>query len=256
MSGFYSGKAIQPKSDVLFDAIGNTNLTFINQVGNNGDIDTDSDPEDVWSYGGLYTFILSPVPLFISSSDNTDTQIITVSGLDENWLPQTQVITLTGQTKAPILGTWMRIDRAFNSDATEFAGRVYIYEDTTPVAGVPTASFVRGVIETDSQQTQMALYTIPANKTGYISAIIANVYNAGNADASALIQMRVRFEGGVFRDIFRLSLNTTGSSTNTYTFLFPDKFPPKTDIIFRVLEVNKNNTAVAINFQIVEDSNP
>ena len=101
MAGFYSGKAIQPKSDVLFDAIGNTNLTFINQVGNNDDIDTDSDPEDVWSFGGLYTFISSPVPLFISSSNNADNQEITISGLDENWLPQTQVITLTGQTKSP-----------------------------------------------------------------------------------------------------------------------------------------------------------
>lgn len=256
MADFYSGKATQPKTDVLLDAIGNSNLTFINKFGYNGEIDTGSDPEDVWSFGGLYTFISSPVPLFISSSNNADNQEITVSGLDENWLPQTQVVTLTGQAKAPIPGTWLRIFRAYNSDSTSFAGRIYIYEDTTPVLGVPTASFVRASIETNAQQTQMALYTIPANKTGYISAIIANVYNAGNADSSALMQMLIRTEGGVFRDIFRFALNSTGSSTNTYEYHFPVKFPAKTDIIFRVLEVNKNDTAVSINFQIVEDSNP
>lgn len=256
MADFYSGKATQPKTDYLFDAIGNTNLTFINKFGYNGDIDSSTDPEDVWSFGGLYTFISSPVPLFISSSNNADNQEITVSGLDENWLPQTQVVTLTGQTKAPIPGTWLRVHRALNSDSTSFAGRIYIYEDTTPVVGVPTASFVRAVIETNAQQTQMALYTIPANKTGYISSIIANVYNAGNADSSALMQMLIRKEGGVFRDIFRFALNSTGSSTNTYEYQFPVKFPPKTDIIFRVLEVNKNDTAISINFQIVEDSNP
>lgn len=112
---------------------------------------------------------------------------------------------------------------------------------------------MRGVIETDAQQTQMALYTIPDDVNGYIPSIIANIYNAGNADSSSLIQMRVRFEGGIFRDIFRFSLNSTGSSTNTYSFKFPVKFPPRTDIIFRVIEVSKNDTAVSINFQIVED---
>lgn len=253
MADVFSGSPPKPKTPVLLDSIGVSNLKLINKFGYNSEIDTATDPEDVWSYGGLYTFISSPVPLFISSSDNTDTQIITVSGLDENWLPQTQTVTLVGQTKTPIAGTWMRIDRAFNSDSTEFAGRVYIYEDTTPVAGVPTASFVRGVIETDAQQTQMALYTIPDDVNGYIPSIIANIYNAGNADSSALIQMRVRFEGGVFRDIFRFSLNSTGSSTNTYSFQFPVKFPPRTDIIFRVIEVSKNDTAVSINFQIVQD---
>lgn len=253
MPNFYTGQSALPKSPSLLDSMSFSNLNLINTFGYNSKIDTTTSPEDVWSYGGIYTFITSPIPLFISSSDNTDTQIITVSGLDENWLTQTQTVTLSGQTKTPIAGTWMRIDRAFNSDSTEFAGRVYIYNDTTPVAGVPSASFVRGVIEPDVQQTQMALYTIPNNVNGYIPTIIANIYNAGNADSSALIQMRVRFEGGVFRDIFRLSLNTTGSSTNTYSFLFPIKFPPKTDIIFRVIEVSKNDTAVSINFQIVED---
>lgn len=225
---------------------------MVNKFGFNGEIDTGSDPEDVWSFGGLYTFISSPVPLFISSSDNSDNQEITVSGLDENWLPQTQVVTLTGQAKAPIPGTWLRIYRAFNSDSTSFAGRIYIYEDTTPVLGVPTASFVRASIEANAQQTQMALYTISADCKGYITAIIANVYNAGNADSSALIQLLVRAEGGVFRDIFRFSLNSTGSSTNTYEYKFPVEFSPKTDLIFRVLEVNKNDTAVSINFQVVE----
>ncbi len=253
MAGVFSGSSPKPKTPALLDSIGVSNLNLINNFGFNGEIDTATDPEDVWSYGGLYTFISSPVPLFISSSDNTDTQIITVSGLDENWLPQTQTVTLVGQTKTPIAGTWMRIGRALNSDATEFAGRVYIYEDTTPVAGVPTSSFLRGVIETDAQQTQMAIYTIPDDINGYIPSIIANIYNAGNADASALIQMRVRFEGGVFRDIFRFSLNSTGSSTNTYSFLFPFKFPPKTDIVFRVIEVSKDDTAITIYFQIAED---
>jgi len=256
LAEFYSGKATQPKSDFLLDAMGNTNLTFINKFGYNGDIDAGSGPEDVWSFGGLYTFISSPVPLFISSDNNADNQEITVFGLDENWLPQTQVVNLTGQTKAPIPGTWIRMHRAFNSDSTSFAGRIYIYEDTTPVLGVPTASFVRASIETNAQQTQMALYTIPANKTGYSDAIIANVYNAGNSDSSALIQMLIRTEGGVFRDIFRFALNSTGSSTNSYEYKFPLKFLPKTDILFRVLEVNNNDTAVSINFQIVEDSNP
>ena len=253
MPNFFTGQSPLPKAPTLLDSMGISNLKLINKFGYNSEIDTATDPEDVWSYGGIYTFITSPIPLFISSSDNTDTQIITVSGLDENWLTQTQTVTLAGQTKTPIAGTWMRIDRAFNSDSTEFAGRVYIYEDTTPVAGVPSASFVRGVIETDAQQTQMALYTIPDDVNGYIPSIIANIYNAGNADSSSLIQMRVRFEGGIFRDIFRFSLNSTGSSTNTYSFKFPVKFPPRTDIIFRVIEVSKNDTAVSINFQIVED---
>lgn len=111
MPNFFTGQSPLPKAPTLLDSMGISNLKLINKFGYNSEIDTATDPEDVWSYGGIYTFITSPIPLFISSSDNTDTQIITVSGLDENWLTQTQTVTLAGQTKTPIAGTWMRIDR-------------------------------------------------------------------------------------------------------------------------------------------------
>ena len=58
--------------------------SLVFKYGRNGDIDTGSDPEDIWTYGGTYTYNNTPSIQYISSDDATDLgQIITVQGLDE-----------------------------------------------------------------------------------------------------------------------------------------------------------------------------
>ena len=99
-----------------------------------------STEEDIWSYGGAYTWPTT-TPHFISSSSTGDLQLITIEGHDENWLPKTLSINLAGQVKTSI-GNWYRIFRIKNKGTTNFAGNVYAYEETT--------------VSTDKSQTTLA----------------------------------------------------------------------------------------------------
>ena len=67
--------------------------------GYNSDIDTTTNPEDIWDYGGQYTFGSdSGETIRVSSSNTGDTDSFTVQGLDENFLNKSVTLNLSGQT--------------------------------------------------------------------------------------------------------------------------------------------------------------
>ena len=65
---------------------------LVHKFGHNLDVDTTTDPETVWSAGGIYTFDTSASPLRIVSNDINDRQgdtgarKIKIQGLDANYL--------------------------------------------------------------------------------------------------------------------------------------------------------------------------
>ena len=251
MADVFSGSPPKPKTSQLLDSMSVSNVNHVYKFGRNPDMDNNSEPEDVWSFGGLYTFMTSAQSLFISSSSASDTQDIILQGLDNDWNFQSVSVTLSGQTKTPISGTWLRVFRAFNNGSTNTQGTIYIYEDTTPSGGVPGDSFIRAGFSTESQQTQMAIYSVAADRTAYLHNFIANIYREGG-DSALRFQLLIRPFGGVFREQGQYSVNTQGTSTFDYTFPYPLKINPKSDILFRCLEVENNNTALSINFDLSE----
>lgn len=84
--------------EVAAGAIGRLSSFDIN--GRNPDVDTGTDPEDVWNYGGLQTFMVIPAPLYISSSAAADTtQLIVLDGIDDLGDKQQAVMTPNGQNQ-------------------------------------------------------------------------------------------------------------------------------------------------------------
>lgn len=214
MAEKFTGNGEQPSTSLLKDAIGYSNVKVIHKFGRNPDVDKSTTPEDVWEYGGEYTYPTTAAINYISSDDNTDNQIITVEGLDADWNEQKITITLNGQTKTQIgTGeTWIRVFRAYNSDSTKFAGTIYLYEDDTIISGVPqTTTKVKATIDTLHQQTFLAMYSIPSGFTGYIDNIVISV-NRGSSSGTkeADISMCVREFGGVFRSKNMMGLSNVG----------------------------------------------
>ena len=231
--------------------------SLIFKFGRNPDIDSGSDPEDIWTYGGLYTYPNTAAINYISSSDNADNQEITVEGLDSDYNPQSITVTLNGNTKTQIgTGeTFLRVFRAFNSDTTEFAGTVYIYEnDTTTTPGVPdTPSKVKAEIRSIDQQTYMALYTVPAGHTALFLGGAISITVGASAAKSALVDLLTRFEGKIFRSQELVGISSSGSSVFSQDLhsLGPLRLPEKTDIKARVREVSANDTGVSAYFAIL-----
>lgn len=207
----------------------------VNKFGENSEIATTTDPEAIWDFGGLYNFSTSAIINSISSSNNSDVVEITIEGLDANWDVVVQTVTLTGQTRAPLTTSLLRVYRAFNNNGVDLLGNVYIYEDTPLTVGVPTdTSKIRAEIKAGVNQTEMMVYSVPAGKTMvYVEGFIA-ISRGGGVAASAEVTFRTREFGKAFRLRRRIALNTQGSSSWRAVYAVPVLFPEKTDIVFRV----------------------
>jgi hypothetical protein len=230
--------------------------SFVNKFGRNPDLDTGANGEDIWTQGGLYTFLSAAATLYVSSSQGADTQEITVQGLDATWAYQEQTVDLTGQAQAEIGSglTWLRVFRAFNSDSTPTTGDVYIAETDDLTGGVPdTASKIKAKIDIYAQQTLMAIYTVPLGKTGYLAD---RYYTLNKVGATIGVNCRVymRESGGVFRVLRVLGIQSTGTSSLAYKLTFPDRLPAKADVLIRgVAAANDADVSAGFSVLLIDD---
>jgi hypothetical protein len=215
--------------------------------------DINGTEETIWSQGGDVVWPTAAFTAFISSSSTADTsagtgaQTVTVEGLDENYATQSVTVDMNGQTQVQIgdASGWIRINRAFvvtaGSGGTA-AGTVYIAA-TGVSSGVPTGTIYASI--TDGNQTQMAVYTVPASHTLYLDDLIftAAISLANNY---ATVKLNTRdFGSNVFRTKF---INVLQSNELIVDFEFPLAIPEKTDIECRAVTSNTNNQ-VGASFQ-------
>ncbi len=226
------------------------------KFGRNADIDTGGF-EDVWEYGGSYTFSSSAVPYHISSSDNGDTQIIELQLLTEdsngNWNQEIFNITLAGQTETTIVtpsgDNPIRIFRMKNVDSTDIAGIVYVYEDDTVVGGVPnTVNKIRATMSS-TNQTLMAIYTIPSGKTGYVVSLFADMNRSVTSGASDS-RFCVRPFGGVFQVKLHAAMVGQGGSHFQHDYKLPLPIEAKSDVMMQA-DASANNTDVSAGFDLI-----
>jgi len=208
--------------------------------------DINGTEETVWSQGGNVVWPAAAFTAFISSSSTADTgagtgaQTVTVEGLDENYVAQSVTVTMNGQTQVQIgdASGWIRINRAFVATAgsgSTAAGTVYIAA-TGVSSGVPTGTVYASIA--DGNQTQMAVYTVPASHTLYLDDLIftAAISQANNY---ATVKLNTKdFGSNVFRTKF---INVLQSNELIIDFEFPLAIPEKTDIECRAVTSNTNN---------------
>ena len=153
----------------------------------------------------------------ISSSSAADAQIIrveyhTVDG-SGNFTFGSQLVTLNGQTKVALTTTCARVSRVENMGVTDNAGAIYVFEDDTLSSGVPTTSAkVHMIVEPGENQSLKAATTISNNDYEFITQIKASVNK--KTTGGAVICLRVREKGGVFKTKFKRGVNSNGPSLN------------------------------------------
>lgn len=123
---------------------------------------------DIWGFDGNKVYSTVGVTNYIWSTNNADNTEITVSGIDENWNLQTQLVTLQGNTAVAIPGSWLRIFRARNETPAAFAGEVYISKTATAAPGVPLIADAEAHVVAITQGTLMSHFTVPAGYTGFV----------------------------------------------------------------------------------------
>lgn len=162
----------------------------VHKFGHN--LDIDGAFETIWSEGTNYTFISSATVLKISSSSTDDTsdgtgaRTVTIQGLDANYFEQSETITLNGQTAVNTSNTYFRIHRMFVETAgsgSDNAGTIYAGTGTV-TTGVLANKYA--AIPVGYNQTMMAVYTVPCNKTAYMTMFYAQPDSSASYQAQML----------------------------------------------------------------------
>lgn len=159
---------------------------------------------------------------------------VTVQGLDENYEPTQDTISITGADQT---GTQLfrRVNRAFVTDgASTNVGNIDI--EAGAAGGTTVARITAG-----KGQTLMAVYTVPAGKTGYLYKGVMTAQSGADATGN----MFVRYFG---QDTFRIGHSfevTGGGGKYEYEFTFPIPIPEKSDIDVRATTRSNNGRYTA-----------
>ena len=219
----------------------------IYKFGFNSDIN--GTEETVWSNGGIYVYPTTAARMYVNSTSANDTaggtgvRSIRVFGLDANYNEVSEDLAMTGQSQTLTANTYIRVYRAYALTAGSLgtaAGTIYIANGAGLNGSfIPTGSILAN-LGTDNQ-TQLALWTVPAGYTFHLSQVdftaavsLANTYMT--------TKLRVREFGGVFRTLF---VNVLQSGTYVTDIKIPLPLPEKTDIECRASSSGNNNPVSA-----------
>jgi hypothetical protein len=194
--------------------------------------------ETIAETSGLITYPSSATALKVSSADTDDTssdgngaQTVRVSGLDSNYRPIEETVSLTGQTEALTTNSYLRVFRAevLTAGSSGFNEGIIYFGTGTVTAGVPATEYMR--IGAENNQTLHCSYTVPADNMLYVTSIV--ITTAGNANAIATAQFVARETGGVWQVKDQFTANRAGGVYQLDFRDSPRKFPAKTDIELR-----------------------
>lgn len=235
-----------------------TGHAVVHKFGKAGDVDA-SDLADIWdgatdTIAGftktlLYTYSTAADIDTISSSSASDTEIIEVQGLDEDWALVVQDATLSGTAHITLATPLIRVFRMKNVGDTDLVGNVFCYvEGTTTTPGIPdTEADVRAIIQIGNNQTLMAQYTIPLGKSGYMKQLWASIAKAQTQISTIQMFHRANPTG-----VFQLKHNSALSNISPFAlpFIIPlDGLPAMTDIRIQA-DSSAANGSISSGFEI------
>jgi len=225
---------------------------IVNKFGRNQDIDTGSE-EDVWEGGGVYPGFPTGSGELItaSSSSANDTsagsgaRTIKIFGLDDNGLEQNETITLNGASLVDSVNSYTRVNRIVV--LTSGSSNSAFNDGIITIAHKTTTANIFGKVPIGANQSQIACYTIPAGKTGYLRYLHASIKRSNSATADG--DLWIREDGASPRTVRIFSLSQTSSLKDT---IFGGiRLPALTDLSLRISSVSSNNTGVTGGFDII-----
>ena len=207
-------------------------VTGYSSINKFGATDGDVTAGTVWDGNSGTTVYPYPAAgvITITSASNTGADV-EVQGLDSNFELATEVVAIGGTGTT----TFSRIFRAIMVDTNNDS-------DVTINQG---GSIAAKIIE-DQGQTLMAVYTVPAGKTAYLTHVN---YSSDKAATNSAMQFRLfaRPENGTFN--IKGVLGSAGGAVIDYKYDVPLKFTEKTDI--RIDLIAAQQTTCTATFELI-----
>jgi len=230
-----------------------SDVSYTNKYGRNPDIDTGTDPEDIWDAGGLWVAPTQARTHDIASTSANDTsagtgmRTLRLEGLDENWEEVTEDVALNGTTPVATAHTYQRIFRMYGLTSGSS-----MTNEGNVTATAQTDATVTAQITAGQGQTFMAIWTVPAGKTAYVTSIYGALQRAAAQNGVAELALLAIYNADTatktqrFKDYF--GLDTDATSFVKLEFEIPGTFPEKTDLIMRCVSVSANDFDVSAGF--------
>lgn len=228
-------------------------MAAINKFGRAADIDIGDGFVDIWegnslSVSNTYTFSEVADIGSISSTNTADKSEILIEGLDGNWETQFVNVTLDGTTVVSFEPKLIRINEIENIGANLIGNAIVHVDGTTVTAGVPIARHMRGIVSAGSDQSEQAIYSVPANKNILITSVWGNIVS--NTASQAVINLQVRKFGAEFKTKHPAGITSTGGTHIMHKWLPFPKYAEKSDIKIRA-NSSVDNSSVAVGFGII-----
>jgi hypothetical protein len=187
--------------------------------------------------GSAYSYLSAATVLKVSSASANDTaagtgaRTISVSGLDANYAPISETVTLNGQTAVNTTNSFLRVLETkiltVGSGATQ-AGIIYLGTGTV-TTGVPAVVVWRS--EVDYNNWSFAGYTVPAGYTAYVTSYtITTQSTTANLNVSAAL---VLYEYGYTYPEIQSTIRVTSGGNFDRHFDFQLAIPEKSDFELR-----------------------
>jgi hypothetical protein len=201
--------------------------------------------QTVWDVGGIYAYPSSAVAMSVTSAAGAaDNGVqVQVQGLDADCAPLTETVTLASSGTATTSGLFFRVFRArvfraFTSGSQALTG----------AASITNGGVTYAYLAVESQQTLMAVYTVPAGHTAYVTQFDTTVLTETN-NKFGTIRLVVREEGGVFRTQQQFAAQ---NASVVLVFTYPIAIPEKSDIEVRAIGSSLNaNLKISSNLELV-----
>ena len=197
-------------------------------------------PQTVWDVDTDYTFPATAGHLTLvstSASDNTSAKV-TIYGLDANWAPLVEQVTLNGTTNVTTAGTFLRINQMIMT-APGTAQTSNVGTITAKINGNGT---VYAQINPAIGKTQMAVYSVAAGSTFYLTQVTALSGDA--AGASKYMNFQAVITNNLTGVKFTL-LHTTWQNIYQVQRVIPLSYGQKQDINWE-LYTNSGNYSGSI----------
>lgn len=182
---------------------------------------------------------------------STGATVLHIYGLDSSMLEQEEFIVLNGTSNVATVNTYYRIYRMHTDGAAS--------RDDTNIgnltATAQTDGTVTAQVNAGNGQTLMAIYTIPSNKTAFITQLKGSINRNGAATGAMadLVLYEIPFasvDGAGRRLEEYFSLAIEGTSFATIKFKPYKKIDSNTDLIVQCEGVTDNNTDISAGFDL------
>jgi len=194
--------------------------------------------QTIWDKAADYAYYAAATVTAVADHTGDDNGgTVEVQGLDENYAPVTETLTIGGAASVAQFSRVFRARMVTANTGITNQDEIRIKNGVNDVA----------VIIAGAGQTLMSLYTIPAGKTGYLMKLQGSI----DANNDALFRLYARPFGGAFNVKGQFGVFASGFN---YDYPVPLRFEEKTDL--EVKGLSQNGIGGGAIFDIILVDNP